>query len=162
MANKNDWNYEISLAEERYKYNRDVIRPMQRTQEYAKQVQQQSTARNEANSARMNDEAQQTQEAAEFNRNMIRGSDDTFLLSFLRPATIGVVRTNRTNRKFSASCQNAPYRPPIPKTGLIFRLAPQARRVRRRSGWQRRAAPDRIDQKALGEHPQTRAPGSQG
>jgi hypothetical protein len=44
------------------------------------------------------------------NSNIITGSNDTFLLSFLRPATISVVRRNRSNRKFSASCQNAPYR----------------------------------------------------
>jgi LysR substrate binding domain len=44
------------------------------------------------------------------NSNIITGSNDTFLLSFLRPATISVVRRNRSNRKFSASCQNASYR----------------------------------------------------
>jgi DNA-binding transcriptional LysR family regulator len=58
-------------------------------------------------------------------------SNDTFLLSLFRPATIGVVRRNRTNRQFSASCQNASYRAArILEIGLVLppdhRLADQS------------------------------------
>src|ERR1700732_421225 len=44
------------------------------------------------------------------NSNIMARSHETFLLSVLRPATISIVRRNRTNRKFSASGQNASYR----------------------------------------------------
>src|SRR5260221_4919154 len=44
------------------------------------------------------------------NSNRIAGSNETFLLSLFRSATISVLRGNRPGRKFSASGQNAPHR----------------------------------------------------